>query len=88
MGRRFLDSRASRTELAATKNVSSADDDGNLATGRLSLMDLLRDVQHLLHRDPTLASACETLARQLQYDSAQTRRGFCHESSSCLFYSS
>ena len=42
-------------ELRAAQNVAAADHHRDLAAHLLGLVDLPRDVDHFVHRDPTFA---------------------------------
>jgi hypothetical protein len=64
VGRGFVDHPATAPfELAAAEDVPSADDDGDLATQVMGLLDLPRNGGDLIHADPTLAGMRQAFAR-------------------------
>ena len=70
MGRGFLDSTVAGGELRPTKDVSAADDDGDLRPLLAGLNDLTGNLADFFHRDAPFATMSKTLARKLEQHAA------------------
>ena len=68
MSRGFFDDFVVGFELAAAKDVSAADHDRNFTAKLLGFVDLLGDVNHFFHADPSLARWAKAFARKFEKD--------------------
>ena len=69
----FLNQCVTARELGTTKDIPAADDDGDLATALVCLLNLSGDVGHLTAADSPATGVGKTFSAQLEHDPMVTQ---------------